>query len=513
MQIFTRAQMRLAEEKAALLGMNEMRLMENAGSAVAKMLRDQFKLQSGMAQNIVFVCGRGNNGGDGFVAARKLQETGCQISIILAQGEPTSKAAIEMLQRTRDLSLTCISYETNANMAIHALQEADIIVDAIYGVGFHGRLPHSIQKLSQHMHKAPGEIVSIDLPSGAHCDEGSVTENCVIADYTYAISVLKPVHVTYPAVSFCGTIERVFIGIPEECMDDVDGCFNVLDEGLLRSIIQPRRENSHKGDFGHVLNICGSRNMPGAAILAATAAARCGTGLVTAAFPSSAYPAISAHLIEPLLLPLPENEEGTLTPSALPALRLALRKADACLIGCGLGCNADTVQIVHELLKEAQCPVILDADGINAIAGHMHILKAVKAPVVLTPHPGEMARLVESTAASIQEQRMHYASSVATEYGVCVVLKGANTLTALPDGQVYINLTGNSGLAKGGSGDVLAGMMVSFAAQGIAPHHAAIIAPHFHGLAGEEAVRRASRHGMLPSDMMQPMAQLLSKYE
>lgn len=247
--------------------------------------------------------------------------------------------------------------------------------------------------------------------------------------------------------------------------------------------------------------------------MAAKGAVAMGAGLVTAAFPEGAYAAVASKLTEPLLLPLHENREGTFAQAALPELRAALSKASAVLIGCGLGVNEDTVFLVERILEEASCPVILDADGINIAAAHIDMLKNRKAPLLLTPHPGEMARLCGCTAAEIQADRTGAARRFAREYGVTLVLKGANTVIAGENAaSLFVNRTGNPGMAQGGSGDLLAGMLASLAAQGMEPLRAAAAAVYLHGLAGDVAAKHYSMCGMTPSLMAEELAVLLKRF-
>lgn len=363
------------------------------------------------------------------------------------------------------------------------------------------------------MSASPALKIAVDLPSGVNCDVSLAPEYAFHADCTAAISTLKPAHVLYPAAALSGEVSVVRIGIPEGCYEDEDGMLFSIEEDAVRKCFTPRDPISNKGDYGHLLSVCGSRRMPGAAVLAAKGAVAMGAGLVTAAFPEGAYAAVASKLTEPLLLPLHENREGTFAQAALPELRAALSKASAVLIGCGLGVNEDTVFLVERILEEASCPVILDADGINIAAAHIDMLKNRKAPLLLTPHPGEMARLCGCTAAEIQADRTGAARRFAREYGVTLVLKGANTVIAGENAaSLFVNRTGNPGMAQGGSGDLLAGMLASLAAQGMEPLRAAAAAVYLHGLAGDVAAKHYSMCGMTPSLMAEELAVLLKRF-
>ena len=262
-----------------------------------------------------------------------------------------------------------------------------------------------------------------------------------------------------------------------------------------------------------MLAVCGSYGMAGAALLALKAALRCGAGLATAAVPRSIYPIMAAGLPEAVFVPLPETPEGQTALAALPLLRERLKKTNALLIGCGLGTGGQMTAVVEDLLRCADCPVVLDADGINAAAGHIDIGKTTRAPLVLTPHPGEMARLLGSTVAQVQENRVEAARQYAEKHGVVVVLKGNRTVIAAPGRPLLINTTGNAGMATGGSGDALAGLIASFLAQGMEPYHAAMCGVHLHGLAGDRAAARLSQHAMLPSDLIDELGGLFLRLE
>ena len=284
---------------------------------------------------------------------------------------------------------------------------------------------------------------------------------------------------------------------------------------IIRELLPRRDPAGNKGDFGHVLSVCGCERYQGAAALAALGAVHCGAGLVTAAFPRGIYAPLAAKLTVTPLLPLPDNRQGTLHVSALPTLREALAGKSAVVLGCGLGLTADTREIVLTLLSEIACPLVLDADGINALTSHINVLKAIPCgKLVLTPHPGEMARLTGLTIPEIQSDREGAARRFAEEHGCVLVLKGAQTVIAAPGREVFISpLPPNSGMAKGGSGDVLAGMLGSLLAQGMEPFEACLCAVLLHGLAGLRAAERYSARGMTALDCLEELKGLLSLFE
>jgi len=303
------------------------------------------------------------------------------------------------------------------------------------------------------------------------------------------------------------------IGMPPEVMEAIPTRLHALDEDMIRRSLKPRARDAHKGDFGRALLFCGSRGMAGAAALAAKAALRCGVGLAELAVPESIYPVLASSLHEPIFTLLPETGEGTAAFGAFLLLKKALVRADALLMGCGLGRGVHLTRLIEKLLEAAECPVVLDADGINAIAGDINILKKAKAPVILTPHPGEMGRLLGISAGEVQESRLECARDFAVRFGVTLILKGANTIIASPDQTVFMNMTGNAGMAAGGSGDVLAGMVASFLAQGFLPQDAAFCATYLHGLAGDRCAGRLSQRAMLPSDLIEALPQAILSLE
>lgn len=281
-------------------------------------------------------------------------------------------------------------------------------------------------------------------------------------------------------------------------------------EGLriLRYALKPRASESNKGDYGRLLCVCGSEGMAGAAAMSISSALRCGAGIVEAALPHSIYPIVASRLAEPVFTVLHPQEDGSVSPEDENALSAAIHRASAVLIGCGLGKSGAARSALKHVLEESQVPVVLDADGINLLAEHIDELRVCKAQVILTPHPGEMARLMNKTPGWIQSHREETARSFSKEHHVLLVLKGAGTLVAAPDGKLYRNDTGNPGMAKGGSGDVLAGMIASFAAQGIGPFEAATGAVWLHGLAGDRCAARLSQSAMLPTDLVNMLPEL-----
>lgn len=507
MQILTAQATRLMEAETVREGFGYRQLMENAGRAAAGRIWASYGKPD---LPVAVFCGKGNNGGDGLVVARRLCEAGARVWAVLAGGPPKTEDAAYMLTLLEGLPVTLVE---NVEEGISILPSAGLVVDALFGIGFHGELRPPYDEVVSAINRASVPVVSLDVPSGLDSDSGRASSLHVHADLTITFSTRKPVHEVYPAKDSCGRVEVAQVGIPPEILCRMDSETSGIGEEAVRRCFPPRRANTNKGDYGKLLCVTGSQGMTGAAYLSVSAALRCGAGLVYLAAPREACTILAARLTEPVLCPLPQTEGGTLSAEGAPVLRSRLRASSACLIGCGLGCNPDTRKIVEDLLVHATVPIVLDADGINCAAEHIDIWKRAGAPLILTPHPGEMARLTGMSIEEIQADRLQAARSFATEHGVILVLKGAGTVIGLPDGRCLINTTGNPGMAKGGSGDLLAGMIASFLAQGMSPRDAAMCGVYLHGKAGDQTAAALSAQAMLPSDLLDRLPALFLEIE
>ncbi len=515
MKVLTTLQMRMAEAAANANGTSYLRLMENAGAACARAIREQYGITAEKPKKVTVVCGRGNNGGDGYVIARKLSEIGCRVSIILAGGTPHTEHAKEMFARVEQMPVNMITFDTNKNSALDALLNADIIVEAVFGIGLERDVTDVYAELFRYINSSSAKKVSIDVPGGLNADTGEIMGEAVKADFTVAVCAAKPCHVLLPGSKYCGKTKVVSIGITDE-EQGVSGepYFHSIDIKGVKKVFPERNPISNKGDYGHVLSICGSKCMTGAAVLAATGAVRGGAGLVTAAFPECAYPAVSSKLTSPLFLPLEYTDEGLISASSADAINNAMSKANTIVIGCGLGVSKDTATVLAEVIRNAEVPIVIDADGINIISRNINVLKAAKVPIILTPHPGEMSRLSGMSVKQIQSDRIQTAVDFANEYNVTVVLKGANTVVATHGRKTaFVNTTGNAGMSKGGSGDLLAGLIGAFLAQSAKPVDAAIMGVYLHGLAGDIAAEKYSMTAMTPMDVADCLPFALSKIE
>lgn len=502
MRILTADEIRLVEQRCFDGYATEAELMLKAGTACFEAMTEEYDMKG---RRVAVLCGNGKNAGDGFVIAGLLWCYGADAKIVICDKMPTIAEPLLYFEQAVASGVRVTQYGDDACF------DADFIVDCMFGIGFHGEPRAPFDKVFAAVQNSRATVIAVDTPSGTDATTGKVCQNCVKADLTIAISTLKYAHILPPANDFCGKTKAVSIGIPEVCYAGINAAETIELEDI-RSLFVKRDKNANKGNCGHQLNIGGSYRMFGAAVMATQAALRAGAGLVKLTLPQSAYPLAAAHLVQPIFNPVYDNEQGTFSQTAIAGILLDMDWADSIVLGCGMGCNEDTVVVTQAVLKNANCPIILDADGINAVNSRISILEEVKVPIVLTPHPGEMARLISCQVAEIQENRIRTAKAFAKKYKLVLVLKGANTVVT--DGeQVFVNTTGNSGMAMGGSGDMLSGMLGAFIAQGLTPFDAAKAAVCLHGLCGDKAAQALSQRGMLVSDMTEQLGALMSEFD
>lgn len=503
MRLVTPQQMRRLEELSDQNGVSYAQLMEHAGQQLSVFLLRQIRQKKG--GKILFLCGNGNNGGDCFVAARLLSSQGVPVSVGLLCGIPKTILAYSMYKQLGDIPVLSSIAQIKEAIGI-----ADFVVDGVFGTGFHGTLhPEQAELFALASSRF---CIGVDIPSGGNAETGAVVPGTMRCRMTVSFGACKFGMVQYPLKTYCGEILVADIGIPESAYQQIDYPMAGITERMIANFLPSRQPDSHKGQFGKLLCITGSERMPGAAVMSAAAALRCGVGLMRLAAPRSVIAAMCARYPEPMYLPMQTDEKGFALSANGDMLLEEMAKSTAVLIGCGLGETEETKALVTRILQEATCPVILDADGINCVTGCIDIIKEVKVPLILTPHPAEMARLLHCTVAAVQSDRMEQAGSFAREHGVTLVLKGAGTIVATPEG-AFVNSTGNSGMSKGGSGDVLAGMLASLVAQGIPPTNAACMAVFLHGKAGDCAAEHLSEQAMLPTDLIGELPGLFLKLE
>ncbi len=474
-------------------------LMERAARALCREVYLAAKERPGV---IFLFCGTGNNGGDGIAAARFLRESGYAVRCFLVgEEEAFSPDAREMTARLRASGGDVEKFDPVS------CEKPAIVVDCLFGFSFRGALIGEHLAAAQWMNDSGAFMIACDLPSGMDPRTGAVESDAVRADVTVTMTGYKQGLLLAPGSEYAGTVKVADIGIPEEALI-LPPVAQITDRELVKTCFPRRARNSHKGNYGKLLLLCGSVSYTGAAAMAAKAALRSGAGLVFLGVPSSVYPILAAKLDEAIVFPLPD-EDGKLSDKALPEIFARLEGMDACLIGPGLGQSMGVKRVVHGVLRHAKCPILLDADGINALKGHMDILQSVSAPVVLTPHDGEIARL---GAKLTPECRLEEAKAFAKENRAVLLLKGYRTIVT--DGEAaFVNTTGNSGMAVGGSGDVLSGILVSLLGRGIEPLKAAACAAWLHGAAGDRAAEKLGEYAMLPGDLTDMLCEIIHELE
>ena len=470
-------------------------LMENAAQGFVQALSRVCGGISGKRAGIY--CGKGNNGGDGFAIARHLSNLGAKVTVIIGF-EPS------VLKKDAK-----INFEIMEQMMVKTIDEKEdsgayeLIVDAIFGTGFRGEISGPEAKMVETINwarKNGAFVCAVDMPSGASAENGSVSKICVRADRTITFGTPKLGQFLYPAKESVGTLETVPISIPKRELEEYDSGYFLLDRDILFRLPQ-REDNTHKGNYGKVLAVTGSKGMSGACILASNAVLKSGAGMVTAAVPKSIADAVATQFVEVMTLPLPTDGE-ILSKNATVLLLERLQKQEALLVGCGMGLNENVKHVVGELVTSSRKPMLIDADGINALKGNINILKNKKAPAVLTPHPVEFSRITGHSMEYLKEHRIEAAASFAKEFEVSVVLKGADSIVAHPNGDVYVSSISNSGMATAGSGDVLSGIIAGLLAQGATAKDAANLGVYFHTLAGNLARAEKGEYGMTAGDIL-----------
>lgn len=510
MLIVTSEQMKQIESRSLDYSLSYERLMENAGSAVAAVMRRTTEVEG---RFVTLFCGCGNNGGDGFVAARRLAEAGANVAVILTDGAPRTPQAQMMLERLEHLEIAVVEYGADAHYLTERLAETDLLVDAVYGTGFHGELDERHRDICRLMNGIEAMTFSIDIPTGITANTGFADYCAVRADITIVLDSDKPATVLACAQEYCGRVVLTDIGIPDEAREGILSSYILVEEELVFQTLQKRRRDTHKGDYGKLLNLAGCQQYMGAAVLSTLAAMRTGAGYVTLASTKEVCRTVLPLLPEAVMLALRQTAEGGIAHESADVVLAAVEKSSAVLMGNGIGTGFDTCRLMCELLETAKCPVIIDGDGINAVSQNIDILRKANCEVVLTPHPMELSRLTGIPVAQLKQDALSAGLSFAQEYGVTLVLKDAYTTTVTPQGTVYINTTGNAGLAKAGSGDVLAGIIAALAAQRYPCALAAACGVWLHGRAGDYAAQSRSQYGMLARDVIELLPEVFLEHD
>ncbi len=504
MRILNTAQMREADRFTIdEIGIPSLVLMENAGRQVVAALETAY--EDNLNGRIAVLCGRGNNGGDGFVVARTLLQRGVDVAVFVvgsvADVRDDARTNLDILGR---LGVTVVEVGDEQAWELHfsEISQCTLIIDAILGTGVKPPLAGMLETVIADLNASGIPIVSIDLPSGMTADSPLPIGACVDASMTVTLAAPKLPLVLPPGESQAGDVVIADIGIPSEVIDNLEGPhLELLTREDVQSLVEPRAVDSHKGDYGRVLVIAGSRGKTGAAFLAAMGALRSGAGLVTVACPASSAPVVASLAAEFMTEALVEGKDGQIAAGALEHV-LQLRQ-DVIACGPGLGRGLGATAFVRALLDRAEVPLVLDADALTVLAGDPGRLTGRdERDVIITPHPGEMARLIGATTDEVQANRIEVASNFATTHRVYVVLKGHRTVIATPEGRVFINPTGGAGMATGGTGDVLTGMIAAWLAQLLDAEAACRLAVFLHGMAGDLAEAHDGEVSLIASDLL-----------
>ena len=501
---------RLDQYTIQTLGVPGTELMEHAAAAVAEAvceLADGSRTAAACpldgAKTAVLLCGAGNNGGDGFGCAWLLRRRGWQVRcFLIGQRSRMTADCAEMCRRLESEGGVTEPYDAAA--LAQALRTADAAVDALFGIGLNAPLTGEALEAVRLLNASGVPTVACDLPSGVAADTGEILGDAVRAAVTVTFTAAKPGLLLPPGMSCCGRMVIADIGIPAAALERESWMGELPDAAFVASLLPPRPVDSHKGNYGRVLLLCGSRGLTGAAALAARAALRTGAGLISLGVPESVYPILAVKLDEVMVFPLPDDEAGRLSVRALPEIRQRLSACDACLIGSGLGRSDEVTAVVHEVIRSSHVPLVVDADGINALSGHIDVLREAACPVILTPHDGELQRL----GGDLTANRIAAAMSFSRDTDTVLLRKGYRTIVT-DGGTLRINTTGNPGMAGGGSGDTLAGVLLALLGYGLAPLDAASAAAWLHGAAGDLAAAEVGQYGMTPSDLITRIPRLL----
>jgi hydroxyethylthiazole kinase-like uncharacterized protein yjeF len=551
MQVATPLQMREIDRKAITeYGIPGIVLMENAALQVVREIERMLGEVAG--KKILVFAGKGNNGGDAFAVARHLYNKGARIGLcVLAcrnsiKGDAAvnlaiiEKMGIEMVEiigtgnndnneskdsndnkkdagngdnrgntgncpgkdSMREDTENKTKYLKGIQYAKNWLAMADLVVDGIFGTGLKGEITGVGAEIIKLINSYSKPVISIDIPSGINGETGDVCGVCIKASKTVTFGLPKIGLILFPGCEYAGELIVADIGIPPEVLGGMGIKIHIIEKKTVASMIPARERQTNKGDYGKVLIISGSRGMTGAGCLAARAAHRAGAGLVYLAVPGSLLPVYGASLTETIVIPVEDQGKGHIVLDGVVFLEKQMEGKDVIAAGPGLSVNEGTIGFISRIIESSTLPLVLDADALNAIAHDVSVLKRLKTTAVITPHPGEMARLTGKSTDQVQRDRVNMAREFASKWGVITVLKGFRTVVALPDETIYINLTGNPGMATAGTGDVLTGIIAGLIAQGIKPEDAAVAGVYLHGLAGDIAAFKKGEYGLVASNLV-----------
>jgi hydroxyethylthiazole kinase-like uncharacterized protein yjeF len=502
---------RAAIEQEKIPGLD---LMERAGEAVARAARDMLSSTGGHCVGII--CGKGNNGGDGLVAARRLSGAFDAAVYVVGAGtpeelSPDSRANLDRLAGTA-VEVKWLTSDGDSTVLEREAPTFDLVVDALFGTGFKGSADGLHALAIEAINDSGRPVLAVDIPSGVSGDTGAVQGPAVVADRTVTFAAPKVGLVQYPGAAHVGEMEVADIGIPEALIETIPTSrIYVTTEEEAEALLPSRAPDAYKTGCGKVLAIGGSPGMTGAPAMCAQAALRMGAGMVTLAVPEGLNDIFEVKLTEVMTIGMPQTESRTFAAEAADELLSRARSFDAVALGPGMSTDPETLELIRRLVAGIDTPLVLDADGLNAMAGSTGMLREREGPLVMTPHPGEMARLLDTGIGPVQADRLGAARRAAAEWGAVVVLKGAGTVVAEPGGDTFINQTGNPGMATAGMGDVLTGCVAALLAQGLGPFGAAVAAVYYHGHAGDLAAQMGGMVGMTARDVIRHLPLALHK--
>ena len=477
-------------------GISGQLLLERAGLCVASRVRELFG-----QRKVIVLAGGGNNGGDGLVAARQLFNEGWNVRVFLLVKE--GKLGPDCLLQYRAAKKLGVPVEFRSQVEQKDLHSA-VVIDAIFGTGLSKPVVAPVSEIIRLINRTDVPVISVDIPSGISSDDGRIMGEAVKADATVTFGLPKIGHYLHPGAEYTGRLFVEDIGFPRELINSD----RIMTEVVVRQdtalLVPERPAYSHKGIYGHVLILAGSRGKTGAALMAARACLRAGAGMVTIGVPEGIADIVQSVVAEEMVLPLPDDGTGAFSDDALEkVLSFIAAKVDVCAIGPGIGVTPATKRLVPGLISVSTVPLVVDADAVNALQGNVAVLKTAKSPVILTPHIGEMARMTETLGSDILSDLPGTARCFSSSYASYLVLKGAPTLIASPEGNVSINTTGNPGMATAGSGDVLTGMIAGLLGQGMNPLDAAVLGVYLHGLSGDIAAADKGMHSLIAGDIIE----------
>lgn len=515
MKVVTAGQMAAMEQASERRGVGADTLMENAGLAVAQAVRSLLGRAAGA--RVLVLVGPGNNGADGLVVARHLQRWGSRVTTYLVASRPSPDPKMDMAQ-TYGVDLLWATDDPGLKRLEHLLGCSEVVVDAVLGTGrarpLEGVVRDAMLRLAVCRNaKDHPLLLALDLPTGLNADTGEVDPACPAVDLTVALGLPKVGLLTFPGAAYVGKLEVANIGLPPSLEEGMGIALELLTPSWVGRRLPPRPLDSHKGTFGHALVVAGSRNYVGAAYLASQGALRSGAGLVTLATPNSVYTIAASKLTEVIHLPLPEDDDGRIHPDAAELILANIDRYSALLVGCGLGWSSGTAKFVEQLLLNGRegLPTVVDADGLNILSQFTEWWQRIAGPATVTPHPGELATLTATKTSVVQSSRIDTARHWAAKWNVTVALKGAHTLIGEPDGMVRISPFANPGLASGGTGDLLSGVIVGLMAQGLVPGDAACCAVYLHGHVAETVWERLGDAGLIASDLIDGLPEAINQ--